>query len=274
MSATSSIDQAPLPATLGGGVPEPSGLSLSLLGTWRLTHGTTEIRVPANRQRLIALLALSGPQNRAFVAGVLWSDRPETHAQSNLRSTLSRLQSSGLSIVESVGYLLRLSPQVRVDVAQLVSCAESIVYRRCDLPPDSATVLQLQQGRDLLVGWYDDWVVAHRDRLRHLRLHALEIAAGSLSNAGRFAEALEAALATVEGEPLRESAHRAVILIHLAEGNRVEAVRQFQTYRSLLHRELGIEPSQQMLRLVEPYMRQRRANGRLTMRDYTQRRTA
>jgi DNA-binding SARP family transcriptional activator len=55
---------------------------------------------------------------------------------------------------------------------------------------------------------------------------------------------------SVDIEPLRESAHKAVIQIHLHEGNRIEAIRQFRLYRNLLQHELGIEPSDEILQLV------------------------
>jgi DNA-binding SARP family transcriptional activator len=230
---------------------------LSLLGTWRLSRCGVEARVSANRQRLIALLALVGPQNRAFVAGALWPDSSEAQAQGNLRSTLSRLQLSGLRVVESVGDVLRLVPDVDVDVHELTACAHELVHATNPRPPEPGVVLLLQRGGDLLTGWYDDWVVAQRERLRQLRLHALEIVSAVLSENGRYAEALEAALATVDLEPLRESAHRVVTQVHLAEGNHVEAVRQFQRYRHLLRRELGIEPSEHMLGLVRPFIADR-----------------
>jgi DNA-binding SARP family transcriptional activator len=235
---------------------------LSLLGTWRLSRGGVEARVPANRQRLIALLALTGPQNRAFVAGELWPDSSEGQAHGNLRSTLSRLQLSGLHVVESVGDLLRLHPDVDVDIRELIACAQELVHRPGPRVPAPGVVLRLQRGGDLLTGWYDDWVVVQRERLRQLRLHALEIVSAVLSEDGRYAEALEAALATVDLEPLRESAHRAVTQVHLAEGNHVEAVRQFQRYRSLLHHELGIEPSEHMLDLIRPFIMARGAPRR------------
>ncbi len=227
---------------------------LSLLGTWRLSRGGVETRVPANRQRLIALLALVGPQNRAYVAGALWPDSSEAQAHGNLRSTLSRLQLSGLHLVESAGDVLRLVLDVDVDVHELVAYAEELVHTPDPRPPAPGVVLRLQRGGDLLTGWYDDWAVALRERLRQLRLHALEIVSAVLSQSGRYAEALEAALTTVDLEPLRESAHRVVIQVHLAEGNHVEAVRQFQRYRYLLGRELGIKPSEHMLGLVRPFI--------------------
>ena len=51
-------------------------------------------------------------------------------------------------------------------------------------------------------------------------------------------------------EPLRESAHRAVIRAHLAEGNRAAALRQYAQLRRLLHAELGAEPSPMVTNLL------------------------
>ena len=51
-------------------------------------------------------------------------------------------------------------------------------------------------------------------------------------------------------EPLRESARAAVIRVHLAEGNQSEALREFARYRTLLRAELGLEPTEQLHRLV------------------------
>ena len=47
-------------------------------------------------------------------------------------------------------------------------------------------------------------------------------------------------------EPLRESAHRALVRIHLAAGNAVEALRQYDLCCRLLRDQLGVEPTQQM----------------------------
>jgi DNA-binding SARP family transcriptional activator len=50
----------------------------------------------------------------------------------------------------------------------------------------------------------------------------------------------------VSSEPLRESAQRALIEAHLAEGNLCEALRSFATYASLLDRELSVAPPQDL----------------------------
>jgi DNA-binding SARP family transcriptional activator len=57
-------------------------------------------------------------------------------------------------------------------------------------------------------------------------------------------------MAAVRAEPLRESAQRALIAAHLAEGNCGEALDQFKSYERLLASELGLCPSAQMLELV------------------------
>ena len=96
---------------------------------------------------------------------------------------------------------------------------------------------------DLLPGWDEDWLLLERERIRQLHLHALEALAHRLRARGRYAEAVDAALAAVTAEPLRESAQSALISVHLAEGNVTEAYRQYDSYTALLWAELRITPS-------------------------------
>ena len=51
----------------------------------------------------------------------------------------------------------------------------------------------------------------------------------------------------ITAEPLRESAQRALIEAHVAEGNLAEARRGYVLYRDLLRRELGVDPSSDLL---------------------------
>ncbi len=59
-----------------------------------------------------------------------------------------------------------------------------------------------------------------------------------------------AGLAAVSAEPLRESAHRALIAVHLHEANYGEAVRQYERCRTMLREELGISPSPRLRDLL------------------------
>jgi hypothetical protein len=82
----------------------------------------------------------------------------------------------------------------------------------------SGVTPEVRPGGELLPGWYEDWVLVERKRLRQLRMHALEALAEKLTEAGRYGVAMPAAYAAVRADPVRESAHRAVVRVHLAEG--------------------------------------------------------
>jgi DNA-binding SARP family transcriptional activator len=95
-------------------------------------------------------------------------------------------------------------------------------------------------------------------------MHALEALADRLAAARRYGEALQAAHAAVLAEPLRESAHRAVVRAHLAEGNVSEAARAYDAFRVLLADELGVAPTRQMSELLHPLPRQWRPDAART----------
>jgi DNA-binding SARP family transcriptional activator len=226
---------------------------LNLLNSFELLAGGKPITLPMTAQRLLAFLALHHhPLQRIYVAGMLWMDSPEERAAANLRSSLWRLHQPGHVLVEATGRQLRLARDVEVDVRELAHIAHELVEESVDCSSLEVGALPLEG--ELLPDWYDDWVLIERERYRQLSLHALEMLARQLTAAGRFNAALEPALAAVAAEPLRESAHRTLIRLHLAEGNVAEARRQFAMCRRLLRDELGVEPSNELQKLVGEVM--------------------
>jgi len=215
---------------------------LSLLGAWQLCVQDNVADIGTNAQRLLALIALHGACDRSYVSGILWPDCSDQHAQANLRATLSRLHRRHVDhIIHLDNRVLSLREQVRVDVWDLIATASAVLDGR-RRPPDRCTLRELCVN-DLLVGWYEDWVQRERERLRQLRLHALETLSDQLLATGNAMAAVEAALEAAALEPLRESAHRAVIRAYLVEGNRGEALRQLGKLQRLLLEELDIRPS-------------------------------
>jgi DNA-binding SARP family transcriptional activator len=197
--------------------------------------------LPRCAQRLIAHLCLCGRPSRAAVAGELWPDAPEDHAQGSLRSALWRVQKAAPGLVDVSGGALGLARGVRVDVREFRDWAQRAMDPNTLV--DGVTASEWAQGGELLPGWYDDWVLLERERLRQLRLHAFEVLADKLAAVGRYGEAVQVAYAAVRAEPLRESAHRAVVRVHLAEGNLAEAGRAYAAFRDLLADELGVVPT-------------------------------
>jgi DNA-binding SARP family transcriptional activator len=224
---------------------------LRLLGGFALTVDRAPVCVPPTAQRLVAFLALRDrPAPRAHVAGMLWLETTEERALANLRSTLWRVRRAADGLVECTGDQLGLHPGLGVDVRASAALADSLLKGTDGHRGADELELDLDGLRaDILPDWYDDWLVFERERFRQLRLHALDALAARFLELGRPARAMETALAAVAAEPLRESAHRAVIRIHLAEGNAGEALRQYRLYRRLAG-ELGLHPSAQIEELI------------------------
>jgi DNA-binding SARP family transcriptional activator len=228
---------------------------LTLLGGFGLLKGEEEIVLPLSAQRLVALLALRGrPLSRAYLAGVLWSEYSVKRSMADLRTALWRANHVGVPVVSTLGLRLQLAADVQVDVHTLLEFARPAR----GAPDANAGLSWLDLSLDLLPEWYDDWLIDDRESIRQLRLHALESLADELSRQGRHTEAIQAALAAIRLEPLRETAHAALIRAHLAENNLSEALRQFARCRELLAVELGVEPSGAIWQLLslEPASRE------------------
>jgi DNA-binding SARP family transcriptional activator len=217
--------------------------------------------VPEGSKRLLVYVALRRRRvERRHVAGLLWPVGSDERAAGNLRSALWRLRGADIDLLAVDKCSLRLRDDVAVDVELVGDWAARLISGT--VQPQELTILPCwAEALDLLPGWYDDWVLLERERLRQRMLHGLEALSSQLVTLGRFAEAVEAAMVAVAVEPLRESAQRALVAAHLAEGNRVEGQRCFDTYRELLRRDLGAEPAAELTALVHPWAANARASG-------------
>lgn len=227
----------------------PRPISLQLIGSFRLTVSGADADIPLPAQRLLALLALRHrPLLRGYAAGTLWLDHSEARAAGNLRSVLWRLRMQDLPVVEVHNGSIELAPMVNVDLHEAVDRAQRWLAGS-ETEGDHAAGPAALEG-EVLPDWYDDWVSDERERFRQLRLHALEAMAERLAGAGRWADAVLAAMTALAADPLRESAHRAVIKVHLAEGNVAEAVRQLRRCQRLMIDEVGVPPSALLEELI------------------------
>ncbi len=224
---------------------------IHLLGGPYVTTGQRRFEVPEGSKRLLVFVALStGKIERRRAAGALWPSGDEVRAAGNLRSALWRLRSAGINALTCDKQTLALRPGTLVDVDLVCEWAERVTD--ATVPTSELAALEWRtDALDLLPGWYDDWVLFERERVRQRLLHALEALSRRLLAADRYADAAEAALGAVRAEPLRESAQRTLLQVHLSEGNLGEAWRAFQQYRRLLAAELGVAPSADLTAMIE-----------------------
>jgi len=215
----------------------PVAVRLRLLGGFELS-GAGEV-VPRRMVReLIAVLALASPSGcrREDLMTMQWADRGPEQARASLRQALTELRHllGPDSIVAGDEKVALDRSRVSVDVQAF----ERLVAAG-DLERAAALYAgPLLDGVSHTGGGFADWLLIERTRLGEL---AARVLSGLLER-----QTGEAAIATaqrlVQFEPLREDAHRALMRLHAAQGNRSLALRQYQMCRDTLQRELALAP--------------------------------
>jgi DNA-binding SARP family transcriptional activator len=143
---------------------------------------------------------------------------------------------------------LRFAPDVVLDLDSSDTLARRLLD--ADDTLQDVELVNSLLAHDLLPDWTEDWVLTRRDHHAQLRVRALEALCLRLSALGRGAAAVEAGMAATACDPFRESAHRALMCAHLAEGNLAATAKQYEALRLLLWSELGIEPSAETKALI------------------------
>jgi DNA-binding SARP family transcriptional activator len=229
-----------------------SGHSLQLLGRFAASADGHRLLLRPTTQRLVALLAVQGDLPRSKAAGLLWGHLTEERALGNLRTVLWRARRDCPGLISEEGDNVRVT-DAQVDLLEVHAWAWRAL--RAEEP-----WMPLPQGAalELLPGWPDQWLIDLREELRLLQLYAFETGAQRLLLAGRCGEAAGLALSALNLDPFRESANRILIEIHLRDGNKLDALRQFRKYEQLLRRELNIEPGPILTALVGALVTHRR----------------
>lgn len=227
-----------------------AGLRLQLLGRFACESSWSPIDLPFGMQRLAAYLAIRGPSHRCMIAGSLWPEVPDAQALASLRTGVWRMNKLAHGLLEVHGARLRISANTWIDSKAQEEFATRVLGACLVDASGYDRDLETLYRPELLPGWYDDWVVFERQRLNQLRLHALELAARHLTQREELDIALRLALEAVRAEPLRETANAVLMSVYLAEGNVSDAIHHYAAFRALLQRELGLEPSTRLTRLL------------------------
>lgn len=219
-------------------------LRISLLGAPVVAVGRTAVVTDTRKATaLLAYLAASAqPQRRATLAALLWPDADEQKARGALRRTLSVLRSAlGDRWLEADGDTVDLEHvDLQVDVQD---------FRRAIASGRLQDAAKLYRG-DFLAGFslrdspaFDDWQAAQADELRTAHADVLSRLAGAAERSGDLAGALVYAKRRLATDALHEPAHRELMRLHAADGDRTAALRQYRECARLLDRELGVSPS-------------------------------
>lgn len=239
---------------------EPS-LRIRLFGCPRVLHAHAGSSYGLGRplRLLMACLLMQGQRShhREALAGKIWPKAPQESAARSFRTALWRLR----RILEPEGtekgsYLMVTSNgEVRfnwdgdfsadvVDFENGVKGYEDTVTGLTE-PGGIAHLklaLDLYNG-ELLEGSWDDWVIYERERLRRLYLRGLNIVFKSQIDTGEYDDALRYGRRILALDPLRESTHRDMLRLYALNGQRAEAINQYECLVQDLRQELDVEPA-------------------------------
>ncbi len=208
---------------------------------------TGEAVWPKSLALIVYMAREPGPDRREEILGVLWSDRDEKRARRALNQLLYTLRKASPELdLESVKGAVDFGREVWLDVEEFERRLES---------GDLSGAVELYRGPflvDLSVDEpeFDHWADRQRaDLRRKFRKAALQLA-DSARAAGDLDAAVTYCRRLLESDPLDDEAqHLLIECLHL-RGNRVGALRQYETYRDLLARELEVEPLEHTQELV------------------------
>lgn len=102
-------------------------------------------------------------------------------------------------------------------------------------------ILALYQG-DLMEGFYADWVIRERERLRLMYLKGLIFLLNYFEHSSQWEKGLTCGQKILDLDPLREDIHRKMMRFYLENGQRAQAIQQYRTCFLVLKTELGIQP--------------------------------
>ena len=190
-------------------VIEPTGspgrvdVAIRLLGEVGATADGRVVPALAARRmaRLLARLVLDADAwvSREQLARELRPDSGAAQARTNLRKLLHTLRRSipgPPDVIDAAGSLVRWSAGSAVSV-DVVTFHDALAHG------DPAAAIS-SYGGELLPGYDDEWVVAERERLRHLAVGALVGLADAAAADGRDAEVVVRTRRLLEIEPLHE----------------------------------------------------------------------
>lgn len=251
-------------------------LRLTLLASFQLLIDDQPVRQfrSSKEQALLAYLAVEAnqPHSREKLAGLLWPERPETIARRNLSQTLLNLRKTlgdhqadpPFFLVTSQTIQFNQASDYSLDVTEfttLLNHTRQHQHEAIGHCTACAAALQttaaLYQGR-FLDGFslpdseeFETWCLLKQEWLQAQMLDVLEYLASYSEWQQDYKAAYSWAWRQREIDPLREPAHRRLMRVLWLDGQRSQAIQQYEQCRDLLLAELGVAPDAETLALYE-----------------------
>ena len=237
-----------------------TSLQVTLFGCVRVTHNNwlTETKLTRDIQALLAYLLLQRHRthSRQALAGIFWGEYSQEKSHGSLNTALWKLK----KILEPKGippgtYLIsghshevgfNYESQYWLDVEIFEETTNYLLTSDWHTVNESHAhelikSLEFYKG-ELLEGFYEDWALHERERLRALYSKSLIYLLHYYGFHGLYEQALTYGQQLLDMNSLREEIHREMMRFYVENGQRALALRQYEICRAPLAKELGISP--------------------------------
>lgn len=251
---------------------EPPSCRVTLFGGLKVVTEAGPVPEKAWRKRkarlLFAMLVVRQGQDvpREQLLEYLWPEMEPRRAKNNLYVIWNAMKgalSPGLGKGEACPYVESVGGVCRVPIHALSSDlrdfeAALLDARRAEKAGDARAAVdayrrveQLYHG-DLLPGdVYDDWFGSLRERCRQQLGDAMQCGARILEEQSNVDEALHMVRSGLAFDPWREDLYQAALRLQIKAGRRSAAIETYQTCKSRLAEDLGLDPSVETRRLYD-----------------------
>ncbi len=242
-------------------------LSFTLLGTPEVRHAGAVLTFPTRKAlALLVYLAVEGGLHpREKLAALFWPDRDQEHARAMLRYTLSTVRHT-LGDATDAPHLTIERDALGFDDTSAVEMDVHVLHAASTQARDPVaagnpsggarpviTALQEAAERcrgEFLAGFslrdapaFDDWVSLQRAVWHQQMTLVFDRLSRLQADGGELADATATVTQWLTRDPVQEEAHRRLMHLHLAAGDRTAALRAYDACRALLDKELHATPA-------------------------------
>lgn len=236
--------------------------AIHLLGGLAITQDGSPIPKLVSRKADVLLAYLAQEprtHSRESLATLLWDDRPQKRALSNLRTLITSLRKHAEPFVDITRRTLALADGVWVDTAVF----QQQLSRAQETWPSMIAAEQMEETLGLYVGDFlegvlvsdsnelEEWIQFSREQLRQQAMEARQQLVAYYLQQGATNDGMRHAAILLEMDPWNEETHRQMMQLLARSGQRQAALAQYETCVQLLDEELGIPPEPETTALYE-----------------------
>ncbi|HTA40291.1 MAG TPA: BTAD domain-containing putative transcriptional regulator, partial [Candidatus Acidoferrales bacterium] len=231
---------------------EVEGLRIEV-ATGEIFRGTTPIKVSEGTAQLTMLLAVSGEISRDAIVDCLWPDLDGDSAANALKMCVHRARAQ---LGDPAAYNVRKAAyslgSIASDYTTILNCAAATTAEQTEPRRIEYTNVFEGLARGAALGWapwtwFAPYARALADAMRRLGSRLAE----EQLEGGDPQVALQLARRMASVDPLDETARALLIRAYVKMGNWSAAIDEFRDFSEILKRDLGVEPSERLKKLLE-----------------------